>query len=103
MEEVRAFLENDVTDKKAKVVDKLNFQDEMEVNADMSFNHFFIIDIDKPDKPIELTKGFYRFNSAGFTPGGKQVILSGDMDSLQHPDRSLENEIFIVNTDGTNF
>lgn len=101
MEEVRAYLENDVADKKAKVVDKLNFQDEMDVNADMSLNHFLIIDSKGTGKPIELTKGFYRFNSADFTPDGKQVVLSGDVDSLQHPDRSLESGIFIVNTDGT--
>jgi dipeptidyl aminopeptidase/acylaminoacyl peptidase len=103
IDEIRIFLENDVTDKKAKVADKLNFQDEMDVNTEMNFNHFFLIDIDKADKPIELTKGFYRFNNADFTPDGKQVILSGDVDSLQHPDRSLENEIFIINTDGSNF
>ena len=114
IDEVRAYLENDVNDKKAKVVDKLNFQDEMEVNTDMSFNHFFIINADAgtdgndvagqgSGKPLELTHGFYRFNNADFAPGGKQVILSGDVDSLQHPDRSLENEIFIVNTDGSNF
>jgi dipeptidyl aminopeptidase/acylaminoacyl peptidase len=102
IDEIRAYLDNDVIDKKAKVVDKLNFQDEMDVNADMSFNHFFIVNVDRADKPIELTKGFYRFNNADFTPDGRQVILSGDIDSLQHPDRSLENEIFLVNTDGSN-
>jgi len=101
IEEVRAYLENDVTDKKAKVVDKLNFQDEMEVNADMSFNHFFLIDSKGAGKPTELTRGFYRFNSADFTPDGKRVVLSGDVDSLQHPDRSLESGIYIVNVDGT--
>jgi len=74
----------------------------MDVNADMSFNHFFIINVDAADKPFELTGGFYRFNNADFTPDGKQVIFSGDIDSLQHPDRSLENEIFIINTDGSN-
>ena len=112
IDEVRAYLENDVTDKKAKVVDKLNFQDEMEVNMDMSFNHFFIINAEArlneavgqgTGKPLELTHGFNRFNNADFTPDGKQVILSGDVDSLQHPDRSLENEIFIVNSDESNF
>lgn len=101
MEEIRAYLENDVADKKVKVVDKLNFQDEMEVNADMSFNHFFITNSDGTGKPVELTRGFYRFNFADFTAGGKQIILSGDIDSLQHPDRSLESEIFLVNADGT--
>jgi dipeptidyl aminopeptidase/acylaminoacyl peptidase len=103
IEEIRAFLENDVTDKKAKVVDKLNFQDEMEVNAEMSFNHFFITTVEGKQEPVELTKGFYRFNFADFSPDGKQVIVAGDIDPLQHPDRSLESEIFIVNTDGGNW
>ena len=102
IEEIRAYLENDVNDNKAKVVDKLNFQDEMGVNTDISFNHFFLINVDAPANPIELTKGFYRFFSADFTPDGRQIILSGDVDSVQHPDRSLESEIFIVNADGNN-
>jgi dipeptidyl aminopeptidase/acylaminoacyl peptidase len=101
MDEIRAYLDNDVADKKAKVVDKLNFQDELDVNADMSFNHFFITNSDGTGKPVQLTRGFYRFNFADFTPDGKQVILSGDIDSLEHPDRSLESEIFLVNADGT--
>jgi dipeptidyl aminopeptidase/acylaminoacyl peptidase len=101
IDEIRSYLENDEADKKAKVVDKLNFQDEMGVNTEMSFNHFFIVDINATNKPIELTKGFYQFISADFTPDGKQVVLSGNVDSLQHPDRSLENEIFIVNADGS--
>jgi len=100
IDEIRAYLENDVNDKKAKVVDKLNFQDEMSVNTEMSFNHFFIINVNAPEKLVELTKGFYQFNSADFAPGGRQIILSGNIDSLQHPDRSLEAEIFTVNTDG---
>ncbi len=103
LDEIRAYLDNDVNDKKAKVVDKLNFQDEMEVNTDISFNHFYVFNSDGTGKPVELTKGFNRFNIADFTPDGRQVILSGDIDSLQHPDRSLETEIFIVNIDGSNF
>jgi dipeptidyl aminopeptidase/acylaminoacyl peptidase len=101
MEEIRAYLESDVSDNKVKVVDKLNFQDEMGVSTDMGFNHFFLINVDAPTNPIELTKGFFRFNSADFAPDGKQIVLSGDVDSVQHPDRSLESEIFIVNADGS--
>lgn len=102
MDEIRAYLENDVTDKKAKVINKLNFLDELDVNADMSFNYFFITDVRTDAKPIALTRGFYRYNFADFTPDGSQVILAGDIDSLQHPDRSLETEIFLVNKDGSN-
>ncbi len=103
VEEVRAYLENNVTDRKAKVLNKLNLQDEMDASAEMSFNHFFVMNVQTGSTPVAVTHGFYRFNSADFTPDGKQLVLSGDVDSLQHPDRSLENEIFIVNNDGSNF
>ncbi|MBM3415923.1 MAG: S9 family peptidase [Bacteroidetes bacterium] len=102
MEEIRAYLENNANDKKAKVIYKLNFLDETDVNADISFNYFFIMEA-KPDaKPAAVTKGFYRYNFADFTPDGKQLLLAGDMDSTEHPDRSLEGEIYIMNTDGSN-
>jgi dipeptidyl aminopeptidase/acylaminoacyl peptidase len=103
IEEIRAWLSANEMDRKAKVVDKLNFQDEMEVNTEMSFNHFFVMNADGKTNPVELTKGFYRYNSADFAPDGKTVIVSGDVDSTQHPDRSLEVEIFLVNADGSNF
>ncbi len=102
LEEIRAYLDNDVIDKKAKVIDKLNYLDEMEVNADISFNHFFIMEARPDAKPAEVTKGFYRYNFADFTPDGKRIILAGDVDSVQNPDRSLETEIFLVNKDGSN-
>jgi dipeptidyl aminopeptidase/acylaminoacyl peptidase len=103
LEEVRAYLDNNATDKKAKVVTKLNFQDETDVSTDMSFNHFFVVGTQPGAVPTAVTHGFYRFTSADFTPDGKQIILSGDVDSTQHPDRSLESEIFLVNADGSNF
>ncbi len=102
MEEIRAYLDNNAVDKKAKVVNKLNFLDEQDVNADMSFTYFFIVDAKADAKPAAVTKGFYRYNSADFMPDGKQLIISADVDSLQHPDRSLESELFIADIDGSN-
>jgi dipeptidyl aminopeptidase/acylaminoacyl peptidase len=102
MDEIRAYLDNNATDKKAKVVNKLNLQDETDVNADIGFNHFFVIDAKADAKPVVVTKGFYRYNAAEFTPDGKQLILAGDVDSTEHPDRSLEGEIFIADANGNN-
>ena len=102
IEEVRAYLDNNVTDRKSRVINKLSFQDETDISADMNFNYFFIMNIIGEPKPVPVTRGFFRFNGADFTPDGNQLILSGDMDSLQHPDRSLENQLYIVNSDGTN-
>lgn len=103
IESIRSYLDNNATDKKAKVIDKLNFQDEMDVNAEITFNQFFIIDVATPLQPVLMSRIFYRFKQAVFTPDGKQIVLSASVDSTQHPDRVLENEIFIVNTDGKGF
>jgi dipeptidyl aminopeptidase/acylaminoacyl peptidase len=103
IEEIRAYLDNNANDKKAKVVNKLNLQDEMDVNPEITFNQFFIINVNTPSKPVLITKIFYRFSQAEFTPDGKQIVVSGSVDSTEHPDRALENEIFIVNTDGSDF
>lgn len=102
MEEIRAYLNNNVNDRKAKVIYKLNFLDEQDVNAEMNINHFFIMEARPDAKPVAISKGFFRYSFADFTPNGKQLILAADIDSTEHPDRSLEGEIYIINTDGTN-
>jgi len=101
IEEVRAWLDNNAVDRKAKVIDKLNFQDETDASAEMSFNHFFITGIQPDAKPVAITRGFFRFGSADFTPDGKQIIFTGSLNSTQHPDRVLESSIYLMNTDGS--
>lgn len=100
--EIRAYLSNNVTDKKAKVINKLNFLDENDIITENNFIHHFIMDAEPDATPVEVTKGFYTYGSAEFTPDGKQLILWTDQDSTEHPDRSLEGEIYIANADGTN-
>jgi dipeptidyl aminopeptidase/acylaminoacyl peptidase len=98
--QVRAWLAADVTDKKAKVVTKLNFQDEMEVNPDMVFNEFFVQSLQSGALPVAVTHGFYQYSSAAYTPDGRQLILTAHIDSMQNPDRGLESEIYISDGDG---
>lgn len=102
IEEVRAYLSKDEIDKKAKVITKLNFQDEMNVSSETSFTQFFIINAQSGAQPKLLTKGFYRFNNIDFTPDGKKMIVSGLVDSLENLDRAQENQILIANADGSN-
>ena len=101
--EIRAYLENNEADKKAVVLNKLNFQDELNVSAKQNLTQYFIIEAKQNARPVLITKGFHDFNNAEFTPDGKHLILSGDVDSVESPDRSLENQIFIAESDGSNF
>lgn len=103
LSQIRAYLDKNATDKKAIVLNKLNFQSESNVSSDMNFNHFFEINVSKDTAPRLLTNGFYNFNNADYTPNGKQIILSGDVDTAENQDRSLESELFIMDANGENF
>lgn len=102
LEEIRAYLDNNANDKKAKVITKLNFQEEATTTSELSFNHFFMVNAEAGSQPVAVTHGFYRYNTVEFTPDGKQLIITGDIDSTQNPDRSLESEIFIADANGNN-
>jgi Tol biopolymer transport system component len=94
-DEIQAYLDKNVGDKKAIVLNKLNFQNEMNISAEMNFNQLFIIDVGNPgSQPRLITKMFHRYGGAAFLPDGKQIIMSGDVDSLEAPDRSQENQIY---------
>ena len=102
IEEIRAYLNKNEEDKKAKVLNKLNFQEEAVTSSEIYFNHFFVADALPNATPIELTHGFYNYLSVAFTPDNKQLIISAKIDSLQHPDRAMENSIFTADADGKN-
>ena len=101
MDQIRAWLAANVTDKKAKVMNKLNFQDEMEVNPETSFTHWFTQTVEPASTPTEVTHGFYTYNSADYSPDGKFLYFVAHIDSTQDPDRDLESEIYFADRDGT--
>jgi hypothetical protein len=68
----------------------------------MNFNSFLILAPLKVQN-LAFTKGFYSFTDAQYTRDGSQLIFSGDMDSIENPDRSLESEIYLADSDGNNF
>ncbi|MCY7421762.1 MAG: S9 family peptidase [Chitinophagaceae bacterium] len=100
--EIRNYLQNNEADKKAIVLNKLNFQNEMGISSEMNFNQFYKVNVVAGATPVAVIRGFNKYSNVDFTPDGKHLIISGDVDSLENPDRSLENEIFIADADGSN-
>ena len=103
LQEIRAYLDANVTDKKAKVLHKLQFQEEASTSSDINFTHYFIINILAPTEPKAITHGFYSFSNAQFIPNTSKILLDAKVDDTQHPDRALETQIYTVNIDGSGF
>ena len=101
LEEIRAYLEKDVDDKKAKVINRLNFQGEATTEPELSFTHLALIEPTSGEL-VPLTKGFYTFGTAIFTPDGRKVVYVANSGSAEkHPDRQTESRILEINADGT--
>ncbi|MFD2248021.1 S9 family peptidase [Pontibacter ruber] len=100
--EIRGYLDQNEKDEKAKVINQLDFQEEANVSSNISLSHIFIVDAVPGATPKDLTPGFSTSFNPAFTPDGKRVVFEGDSDDTEHPNRSLESEIFIVNADGSN-
>lgn len=101
-DEIRAYLNLNAIAMKAKVFNKLNFQQESTTSSDLSFTHFYVMDATPFANATAITHGFNRFNSAEFSPDGKQLIFTGNAELTEHPDRVLETSIYLANTDGSN-
>jgi hypothetical protein len=92
LSQIRAYLDKIRFDKKAIVLNKLNFQNESSISSEMNFNSFFD-STTKGAEPAYSRKGFIALLMLN-TRDGSQLIFSGDMDSIENPDRSLESEIY---------
>lgn len=103
LQEVRAYLDNNEKDKKAKVLTKLQFQEEATTSNELSFSHVFLVTAVPGAKPIQLTRGFTSFNNAQFIRSSYRILVEGDVNDEVHPDRTLGNQIYLVNKDGTDF
>lgn len=98
--EVRAFLQKDTEDKKAKVINRLNFQAESTTQPELSFGQLYTIEARQNATPKPLTRGYYNYGQAEWTPEGR-IVLVTQSDSLEHPDRSLRSRIVRLDADGS--
>lgn len=92
IEEVRAYLNQNENDKKAKVINKLVFQQEATTSNDLSFSHIYQIEVKQNAKSFPLTSGFYSYSNPQFIAGTDELLIQSDQDKTEHPDRSQESE-----------
>jgi dipeptidyl aminopeptidase/acylaminoacyl peptidase len=97
LKEIRAYLQQNEKEKKAKVFNRLNFQGEAATNPELRYNHLFSLPLLKADAaPVAITGGFYSYSLADISPDGRFLIINADLNPSRHPDRSQESAIYRV-------
>ncbi|MCU0374497.1 MAG: S9 family peptidase [Chitinophagaceae bacterium] len=102
LDEVRAYLRQNEADRKAKVINKLNFQQEATTSGEMNINHLFIMAAEPGAKPKILTSGFHSYSNAQFVAGTPMIVAESAPYPGEHPDRQQERAIYIMDTLGQN-
>lgn len=95
--QVRAWLAQNEKDSKAKVINKLNFQQEAQVSGAISFTHWYYIDARADAPPVPVTSGYYSFANAQWVGNSYQVVAEAAHNLQQHPDLAqLETAVYLL-------
>lgn len=95
LQEVRAYLYQNEKDKKAKVINRLNFQEETTTTGELPINLLFKMAMDGSTKPVLINNPYDRW--ADWEETSKGFIAIVPVDSLTHPDRVLDQKIVLYN------
>lgn len=102
--QIRAWLDQNAAAGSPRVLTRLDLQGETDLEAELSFDHLYVLDLEAEDaEPTALTHGYYSFSDGVWMPEGDQVLFSGAVDLDEHPDRVLDRDLFVVNADGSGF
>ncbi|MGB4772230.1 MAG: S9 family peptidase [Chitinophagaceae bacterium] len=99
--QIRAWLAKNEADKKAKVINRLQFQGEASTSGEWSISHVYITDITPDSKALPVTKGFFSYSNPQFI-SPTLMMVQANLDSFNTPDKSQEQAIYTVNTNGSN-
>jgi dipeptidyl aminopeptidase/acylaminoacyl peptidase len=89
IDEVRAYLAQNEVDKKAKVINRLNFQEESTTTSEISLPAYFKTSLS--GKTVLLNNPFTRWSDVEMASNGMYAVIPAD--SLSHPDKVLDSYI----------
>lgn len=98
IKEIRAYLIKNEQDKKAKVINKLQFQGEASTSGEFDFNHLFVVDVESGDEPEILTSGFYSYADPHFI-NDSEILVNAKINEKEIGDRVLESAVYRISLD----
>jgi dipeptidyl aminopeptidase/acylaminoacyl peptidase len=100
MGEIRGWLAKNASKGDPKVITRTNFQGELQLQQGISFSHLFVCPAEADAQATQLTKGMQSFYAADWSPDGQSIVCSS-MKYIDHPDRTIDGDIWILKADGS--
>lgn len=100
IQQVRAWLDRNMAERDPRVINRLDFQGEHDLEEQLEFQHFFVIDADPAAEPVMITRGYNHFEDAEWLADGMRIVLAGNIQDTMHPDRIIESHLYVATADG---
>ena len=100
LQDRREWLAKNESDGNPRVLDRLNFQDEHDINPEQTFDHLFVQELRDGAEPKDLTLGYTSFRGGEWTPDGKSVLCSGPRNLDENPDRNESTDLYVADAAG---
>jgi dipeptidyl aminopeptidase/acylaminoacyl peptidase len=101
LEEVRAWLAKNAADKNPRVLTRLQFQGELDLDVEERFAHLFVVEAQGGGEARQLTFGYQAFTNATWSPDGTSVICSSEKLTVA-PDYNRTSSLWQIDADGKN-
>lgn len=100
LEEIRAWLAKNASEKNPRVLNRLQFQGENDLQPEMRFTHLFVVPFTEGAEAKQITNGFQSFGGAAWSPDGAKIICTSELPSVE-PDANRKNSVWLMNADGS--
>ncbi|MDB6095660.1 MAG: peptidase [Verrucomicrobia bacterium] len=100
-QEQRDWLAQNEAEGNPRVISRLNFIGESDLEPQREFETVFVIEPHENAEPRALTLGYRNANKPTWSADGRALVYAIDSDTAQDPDRELSNNLEIINVDGT--
>ena len=98
LEAVRAWLHANAEESNPRLFTRLNLQGELALAPEPRYRHFFVADMEAAGGPEVhmVTGGYYGYSDAIWLPDSRQLVVSGYPESMLHPDRVQDRDLFLI-------
>jgi dipeptidyl aminopeptidase/acylaminoacyl peptidase len=103
--EIRAWLDRNESARNPRVLTRLNFLSETDLQPDLDFSHRYLMSVDvndshaEPTDAVPLTSGYTSWSAGSWSADARYIYLATAYDGVTHPDRLNKSRIYRVPTD----
>jgi dipeptidyl aminopeptidase/acylaminoacyl peptidase len=101
LQQRREWLAQNEAQSNPRVLNRLNFQSETDIESELNFTHVFVQEIEGDAEARDLTPGYASYATPEWMPDGKSIVCAGPQHLDLNPDRDEFNSLYVVDsTDG---